>query len=46
VVRDYILDHGEILPEAMQRLQQRQATAIGAAASRGAGDAVPRRLGR
>jgi protein-disulfide isomerase len=27
VVRDYILAHGEILPEAMQRLQQRQATA-------------------
>lgn len=27
IVRDYILNHGEILPEAMNRLQQRQATA-------------------
>ncbi len=27
IVRDYILAHGEILPEAMQRLQQRQAAA-------------------
>ncbi|HYN45818.1 MAG TPA: DsbA family protein, partial [Allosphingosinicella sp.] len=30
IVRDYILDHGEILPEAMNRLQQRQvSTAVG-----------------
>lgn len=27
IVRDYILDHGEILPQAMERMQQRQATA-------------------
>jgi protein-disulfide isomerase len=27
IVRDYILDNGEILPEAMERLQQRQASA-------------------
>ncbi len=27
VVRDYVLNHGEILPEAMERLQQRQASA-------------------
>lgn len=27
IVRDYILAHGEILPEAMERLQQRQASA-------------------
>jgi len=27
IVRDYILDHGEILPEAMERMQQRQASA-------------------
>jgi len=27
IVRQYILDHGEILPESMQRLQQRQASA-------------------
>ena len=27
IVRDYVLNHGEILPEAMQRLQQRQASA-------------------
>jgi protein-disulfide isomerase len=30
VVRDYILSHGEILPEAMDRLQQRQAAAAAA----------------
>jgi len=30
IVRDYILDHGEILPEAMTRLEQRQsAEAVG-----------------
>ena len=28
IVRDYILAHGEILPEAMQRLQQRQSAAL------------------
>ncbi len=27
IVRDYILDHGEILPQAMERMQQRQASA-------------------
>ena len=27
IVRDYILAHGEILPEAMERMQQRQASA-------------------
>jgi protein-disulfide isomerase len=27
IVRDYILDNGEILPEAMERLRQRQASA-------------------
>jgi protein-disulfide isomerase len=27
IVRDYILDHGEILPEAMERMQRRQARA-------------------
>ncbi len=27
IVREYILDHGEILPEAMNRLQQRQVSA-------------------
>jgi len=27
IVRDYILDHGEILPEAMERVQRRQASA-------------------
>jgi predicted DsbA family dithiol-disulfide isomerase len=27
IVRDYILDHGEILPEAMERMQRRQASA-------------------
>lgn len=27
IVRQYILDHGELLPESMQRLQQRQASA-------------------
>lgn len=27
IVRAYILDHGEILPEAMERMQQRQASA-------------------
>lgn len=27
IVRDYILSHGEILPEAMERVQQRQASA-------------------
>ena len=27
IVRDYILNHGELLPEAMERLQQRQASA-------------------
>lgn len=27
IVRDYILDHGEILPEAMTRLEQRRAAA-------------------
>ena len=28
VVRNYILDHGEILPQAMERLQQRESAAI------------------
>lgn len=28
IVRNYILDHGEILPTAMERLEQRQAAAI------------------
>jgi protein-disulfide isomerase len=27
IVRDYVLDHGEILPEAMERMQRRQASA-------------------
>jgi protein-disulfide isomerase len=35
VVRDYILDHGEILSEAMERMQQRQAT-VSLARHRGA----------
>jgi len=28
IVRDYILNHGEILPEAMERMQRRQASAL------------------
>jgi len=30
IVRDYVLDHGEILPEAMTRMQRRQASAAAA----------------
>ena len=46
IVHNYILDHGEILPEAMERLQQRQAASAVSQHRAALETALARRLGR